>query len=159
MNNITKNIIIRNATLENIEIIIDFNLNLAAETENKSLNKQILAEGVRNILLDRNKGFYVLAILDNKIVGQLMITYEWSDWRNSYFWWIQSVYVLPQFRKSGIFKLLFKYIKDLAIEQNNVCGLRLYTDKDNINAMNAYKNLGMHQSNYLLFELEFNKNN
>lgn len=151
-----ENIIIRKATLNDIESIAEFNYNLALETENKTLNRQILTKGVESILIDDNKGFYVLALLNNKVIGQLMITYEWSDWRNANFWWIQSVYVVPEYRNSGVFKTLFEYIKKLAEEHKDVCGLRLYTEQNNTNAINAYKKLGMYQSNYLMFELEFN---
>lgn len=148
-------IMIRFANPEDIDTIIDFNYNLAAETENKKLNRETLAQGVRNLINDSSKGFYIVAELHKKVIAQTMITYEWSDWRNGNFWWIQSVYVLPEYRKQGIFKLLFEYIKNLALKDKAVCGLRLYVDKDNDVAINVYKKLNMHESNYILFELEF----
>lgn len=147
--------IIRYAKFEDANIIVDFNYNLALETESKILNRDILSSGVINLLKDKTKGFYLVAEINNQVIAQTMITYEWSDWRNAYFWWIQSVYVLPEYRKHGIFKLLFEHIKNLALQQDNVCGLRLYVDKDNDTAINVYKKLSMHQSNYIFFELEF----
>lgn len=148
-------LIIRYAKLEDVNALIDFNYNLALESENKILNREILASGVINLLNDKDKGFYLVAEINNKVIAQTMITYEWSDWRNANFWWIQSVYVLPEYRKHGIFKILFEYIKKLALQQDNVCGLRLYVDKENEIAINVYKKLNMNQSNYILFELEF----
>ena len=150
MNEIT----IRNANLNDLNTIVDFNYLLAIETEGKKLDKNILTEGVKNLLIDNNKGFYLIAEMNNQPVGQLMITYEWSDWRNALFWWIQSVYVVPEVRKSGVFRVLFDYVKNLASNRKNVCGLRLYTDQHNLNAMEVYTKLGMHKSNYLMFELE-----
>lgn len=147
--------IIRFATIEDLNTLIEFNYKLAAETENKLLNRDVLTNGVLNLLKDKNKGFYLVTEINKKVIAQTMITYEWSDWRNGNFWWIQSVYVLPEFRKHGIFKLLFEYIKNMAINEDNVCGLRLYVDKENEIAINVYKKLNMKQSNYLFYELEF----
>lgn len=151
------NLKIRFANKNDIDIIVLFNKAMGLETEGITLDENILKNGVENVLGDSSKGFYILAELDKIIVGQSMVTYEWSDWRNSFFYWIQSVYVRPEYRNQGIFRSLFNFIKEVATNNSNICGLRLYVDKNNQNAISVYKNLGMLHSHYLMFEMEIKK--
>jgi len=151
----TNRIQISRAIIENANILADFNVKMAKETENKELNFDKVLNATKEVFLSNDKGFYLKAIYDGKIVGSMLITYEWSDWRNGFFWWIQSVYVLKEYRNKGIFKSLYNYARNLAKEKKDVCGLRLYVDKDNEAAQNVYKKLGMYETNYLLFEEEF----
>lgn len=130
---------------------------MGKETEGIELDMDILKCGIHSILSDQNKGFYILAEVDGKVVGQLMITYEWSDWRCGFFWWIQSVYILPEYRQQGVFRNLYEHVHNLAYADKSVCGLRLYVDRNNERAQKAYKNLGMTQSHYEMFEVEFKK--
>ena len=127
---------------------------MALETEDKGLNPTILQQGVSEVLSNPVKGFYLLAVLSETVVGQLMITYEWSDWRNGYFWWIQSVYVNQGHRKRGVYKALNEEVLNLARLNGGICGIRLYVDKDNTAAQQVYRNLGMSESNYDMYEIE-----
>ena len=143
---------IRKATIKDAETIIIFNANLADETEGINLNRDKLIDGVYAILGDKTKGCYYLYEDNNRVVGQLMITYEWSDWRCAYFWWIQSVYVHPDYRKKGIFKKLYNYIKEMIKNDPTVCGIRLYVEKENAPALNTYQKLGMKENQYKFYE-------
>mgnify|MGYP003321226350 FL=1 len=127
---------------------------MASETEDKGLNPTTLQQGVSEVLRNPQKGFYLLAVLSETVVGQLMITYEWSDWRNGYFWWIQSVYVNQDHRKRGVYKALNEEVLNLARLNGGICGIRLYVDKDNTDAQQVYRNLGMSESNYDMYEIE-----
>ena len=127
---------------------------MASETEDKALDPITLQQGVSEVLRNPEKGFYLLAVLSETVVGQLMITYEWSDWRNGYFWWIQSVYVNQDHRKRGIYKALNEEVLNLARLNGGICGIRLYVDKDNTAAQQVYRNLGMSESNYDMYEIE-----
>jgi len=146
---------IRRATNDDAGKIIQFNIAMAQETEAKQLNPDKVARGVRNLFSHPGYGFYIVAEMDQQIIGSLMITFEWSDWRDGLFWWIQSVYVLPQQRRKGVFRLLYHYIREKAAAEQNVCGLRLYVDKHNAIAQNTYHALGMKRTGYGLFEQEF----
>lgn len=132
---------------------------MALETEHRQLDIERVREGVKGLLSDPAKGAYYLAEIETDgaatIVGQLLITYEWSDWRNGNFWWIQSVYVTEQFRGQGIFRALFNHVDALAKATKDVCGLRLYVDADNASARKTYERLGMKGTNYELFETDF----
>ena len=112
-----------------------------------------MLKGVRSFLNNPQYGFYVVAVQKRRIVGCLMITYEWSDWRDGVQWWLQSVYVHPEFRRMGVFHLMYEFIRDKAARSENVCGLRLYVDSDNDVAQNTYRALGMEPANYLVYEL------
>lgn len=146
---------IRSASQADAATIARFNALLAAETEQITLDPDRLHKGVEALLRDSAKGFYVLAKQDNAVVGQLMITYEWSDWRNGVFWWIQSVYVEKTARGTGVFKALFEYIHTLATSRPDVCGLRLYVEKKNTRAKQTYERLAMHSSHYEMYEMDF----
>ncbi|MFT4938228.1 MAG: ribosomal protein S18 acetylase RimI-like enzyme [Paraglaciecola sp.] len=143
---------IRTALIGDLDALVNFNQSMARETENKELDSKVLESGVAALINDRNKGFYLVAEQDSQVVGSLMVTNEWSDWRNAVFWWIQSVYILPQYRRKGLYAMLYEEVKLLAKQEGNVCGWRLYVEKDNIIAQMTYKALGMNESHYLMFE-------
>ena len=148
---------VRQATLDDLETIVRLNAAMALETEAKTLDQDTLRAGVSRLLSDDLRGFYLLAESAGQIVGQLMVTFEWSDWRNAYFWWIQSVYVAPEFRRKGVYRLLESRVKSQAQQQGDVCGIRLYVDRDNLVAQRVYTNLGMTHARYDLFEVEFDR--
>jgi ribosomal protein S18 acetylase RimI-like enzyme len=143
---------IRKAKLGDLKTIVLFNKLMAYETEGLELNEKILTSGVKNALSDNIKANYWVYEIDNVVVGQAMVTKEWSDWRNGEIWWIQSVYVDKNYRKNKIFTSLYNHLKDLVALDENVVGLRLYVEKDNINAQNTYKKLGMEETYYRLYE-------
>jgi len=143
---------IRLAQKDDASALIEFNQAMALETEGKQLDSDTLGSGVEAVFLDKKKGFYVAVERDGKIIGGLMVTFEWSDWRNSWFWWIQSVYILPDFRGQGIYRLLYEFVKNKAEESKNVCGFRLYVEKENKQAQKVYEKLGMEQPHYLMYE-------
>ncbi len=145
---------IRRAKLEDKEIIVKYNYNLAYETEDKELDIKVLEKGVESLLQDSNKGIYHLCEIDGKVVGQIMYTYEWSDWRAGTFIWVQSVYVDKEYRGKGVFKKLYTYIKDMCDRDNNICGIRLYVEKENYTAQKTYESLEMEQCNYYMYEYE-----
>ena len=148
-------LLIRKAKLEDLERISDFNIQMAKETEAKILDKNIVQKGVKAVLNNKIKGFYLIAE-DNKdtkiVVGQLMVTFEWSDWRNKNFWWIQSVYVDNEYRNKKVFSQLFRTVTKMALSEKNVCGLRLYTNKNNFSAKQVYESLGMKKTSYEIYE-------
>ncbi len=146
---------IRLGEIEDLETLVEYNLLLALETEGLKLDKEKVAKGVKRCLIDHNKGVYYVYEKDNKVVGQLMHTREWSDWRNGEFWWIMSVYVHKNYRNKGIFKSLYEHLKKIAKKNNEVCGLRLYVEFDNKKAQKTYKKLGMEKSHYYIFQKEF----
>lgn len=143
---------IRVATLQDLAALVDFNQSMALETEKKQLATAILNKGVGALIADPTKGFYLVAEQNSRVVGSLMVTTEWSDWRNAVFWWIQSVYIVPQCRRQGIYGLLYSKVKELAQQNGNVCGFRLYVEKENLVAQRTYEALGMEQSHYLMYE-------
>jgi GNAT superfamily N-acetyltransferase len=146
---------IRQARLSDSAIIADFNTLMAQETENRRLDRSRVRRGVTALLEDGTKGTYYLAEEKGVVAGQLSITCEWSDWRNGNFWWIQSVYVAPEFRRRGVFRALYQHVNKLAKSRRDVCGLRLYVDADNTRAQRAYDRLGMKESHYQIFEIDF----
>jgi GNAT superfamily N-acetyltransferase len=145
-------IMIRPARPDDLNVIVQFNQALAGETEDKALDDAVIREGVRRLLADSRRGRYFIAEVDGMVVGQTMVTYEWSDWRNGDFWWIQSVYVSPEFRSRGVFRSLHAHVRDAANQADGVCGLRLYVYERNARAMEAYLNLGLVRTDYLMFE-------
>ena len=146
---------IRRALPADAKIIAGFNRAIASETEGVKLDSKRVLKGVRALLRDESKGFYLVAEIEGKIAGQLMITYEWSDWRNSTFWWIQSVYVAPGFRGAGVFTQLFRHIEKEAMRRKSVCGLRLYVEGENSRARKIYERLGMSKAAYEMYETDF----
>ncbi|MFG6096747.1 GNAT family N-acetyltransferase [Leptothoe sp. ISB3NOV94-8A] len=143
---------IRRAQLSDAQIIANFNRAMAQETENKDLIPEVILAGVNSLLNNPSRGFYIVAKVDTQVVACLMITTEWSDWRNSLFWWIQSVFVSPNYRRRGIYRRMYQFIKELAHQEPDVCGFRLYVEQDNMRAKETYAALGMTQSPYHLFE-------
>ena len=134
--------------------IADFNLQMAWETEAKTLERDVVLAGVRRLLADPTFGFYLVALDQERVVAQLMVTYEWSDWRNGMFWWIQSVYVDPAYRRLGLFRRLYEdVLRRTSSAQERVVGIRLYVERDNAVAKSTYERLGMSQTSYALFEL------
>jgi len=143
---------IRIATAADADSMVEFNQAMALETEGKSLVAETLAPGVLAVFSDSQKGFYVVADDDDTIAGGLMVTFEWSDWRNGWFWWIQSVYIRPEYRGRSIYSALYDFVKAKAAEQGNVCGFRLYVEKENEHAQKVYEKVGMVRTYYLMFE-------
>jgi GNAT superfamily N-acetyltransferase len=151
------NVQVRLAGPEHINILVDFNLAMALETEKLELDAGVVRSGVDAVLAGKDLGFYVVAEYTGRPVGGLLITYEWSDWRNGYFWWIQSVYVSPTHRKLGVYRAMHRYVTLEARRRGGVCGLRLYVDKDNEVAQQVYASMRMRQAHYDMFELEFDQ--
>ncbi|HLA96415.1 MAG TPA: GNAT family N-acetyltransferase [Pyrinomonadaceae bacterium] len=143
---------VRIAKIEDTASLVAFNQAMALETEGKTLNSDILTAGVSAVFSDEKKGFYVVAEENGEVAAGLMVTHEWSDWRNGWFWWIQSVYVRPEFRGTGLYGKLYEFVKAKAAEAGNVCGFRLYVEKENEKAQRVYEKLGMHQTYYLMYE-------
>jgi GNAT superfamily N-acetyltransferase len=143
---------IRMAESKDAAALIEFNQAMALETEGRRLDPQTLKSGVEAVFQDAKKGFYIVAESDEKIVGGLMITFEWSDWRGEWFWWIQSVYILPERRGQGIYRKLYDFVKEKAQAQGDVYGFRLYVETENIRARQVYEKLGMGASHYLMYE-------
>lgn len=143
---------IRLARLRDAVKIAHFNHAMAMETESKALVEKILAAGVEAVFSSNDRGFYVVAEYGGEVVGSLMVTYEWSDWRNGFFWWIQSVYVQPDFRRRGIYRKLYDFVIERARSAGNVFGFRLYVERENSVAQEVYKTLGMRETDYLMFE-------
>jgi ribosomal protein S18 acetylase RimI-like enzyme len=143
---------IRRATSADAAVVVEFNRRMAEETEGKTLDPNVLAAGVAAGLADPDKGWYFVAEEGGVVLGQLMITFEWSDWRNGWFWWIQSVYVRADARRRGIFRRLYDYVAQLARERPDVVGLRLYVEHHNHAAQHIYTHLGMNPAGYLVFE-------
>jgi ribosomal protein S18 acetylase RimI-like enzyme len=143
---------IRKARKEDIDALVGFNEAMAFETEGKKLFTGTLRKGVEAVFDDPQKGFYLLAEDGGRKIGGLMVTFEWSDWRNAWFWWIQSVYVNPECRGQRVYSRLYDHVKREAKAAGNVCGFRLYVERENENAKKVYAKVGMHESYYLMFE-------
>ncbi len=148
-------ITVRPAVPADADQIARCNLAMASETERKRLDPVIVGAGVRAVLDDPGRGRYLVAEQEGRIVGQLMLTYEWSDWRNGLFWWIQSVYVEPSARRTGVFRALHAHVERLARADPGVCGLRLYVERANHRAQATYRGCGMHDSGYLVMEVDY----
>ena len=142
---------IRKATSSDASPIIDFQLKMAWETEQMTLRQETVTKGVNAVFADPSRGQYYVADAGGQVVASLLITYEWSDWRNCNVWWFQSVYVLPEFRRQGIFRKMYTFIKDQAIEQG-IAGLRLYVETGNTRARKTYESLGMNSEHYSFYE-------
>jgi ribosomal protein S18 acetylase RimI-like enzyme len=149
---INASIRIRRGDLRDADVIADFNRAMALETEGKKLMAEVIGAGVVSLINNPALGFYLVAEESGEIIASLMITTEWSDWRNGIFWWIQSVYVRPESRRKGVYSTLYQYVRDLATREPGVCGFRLYVEKDNLNAQLTYKKLGMQETDYKVYE-------
>ena len=148
---------ISKAQKSDIPEIINFNINMAMETENKKLDEQTVTRGVRKVFSSPSLGYYIIIKDFSGILGCLMITYEWSDWRNGLFWWIQSVYVKKEYRRKGVFRKMYNFIHEKAISDKKCTGIRLYVENNNSIAQKVYTNLGMGETYYKLFEEDFNE--
>jgi GNAT superfamily N-acetyltransferase len=148
-------ITIRDAQTGDAAFIAHGNIAMAEESEHKRLDPGVVAAGVDAVLSDRTRGRYFIAERDGQPVGQLMITCEWSDWRNGVFWWIQSVYVVPEARRAGVFRALFRHVERLAREDATVCGIRLYVAGDNERAQATYRRCGLEDANYRVMEVDY----
>jgi ribosomal protein S18 acetylase RimI-like enzyme len=146
---------IRDGVAADAPLIAAFNAAMARETEALELDPNRLLAGVRAVFDDPAKGFYLLAEQDSEVIGQLLITYEWSDWRNGVFWWIQSVYVQPEARGRGVYNRLYREAVQRAERQGDVCGLRLYVERENERAQRVYRRLGMSPTAYRMYETDF----
>src|SRR6476620_10385211 len=149
-------LLIRAATPADAPVIADFNAAMALETEHKRLDPVTLRAGVERAIGRPEEARYFLADAGGRVVGQLMITFEWSDWRNGMFWWIQSVYVEPAYRSKGVFKELYRRVEGMAKEAG-ACGLRLYVEKENAAAQAVYRRLGMGDAGYVVFETDWSR--
>jgi len=143
---------IRQGVAADAAVIADFNRLMALETEGKALDPVVVAAGVAAALADPHKGLYFLAEEGGNVLGQAMITPEWSDWRNGWMWWFQSVYVRRQARRRGVFRGLYEHVHQAARAAQDVIGLRLYVEQHNRAAQETYVRLGMVRANYLVFE-------
>lgn len=148
----THQTVIRNATVDDARALADFNRRMALETEGLSLPPPVSLSGVKAVFEDPARGFYVVAEAHRDLVAALMITREWSDWRDGEWWWIQSVYVRPSFRRRGVYRSLHRHVTDCAERAPNVCGLRLYVERENRAAQQTYAMLGMRETRYKVFE-------
>ena len=146
---------VRLALPEDWEVIADFNTRLASETEGKSLVSSTIAAGVQTLLADPHHGRYFVACVGARIVGQMMHTREWSDWRNGEIWWLQSVYVAPDNRRFGVFRALYHHLEQLAEQTPNVIGLRLYVEHHNSKALEVYRSFGLKEAGYTVMERLF----
>lgn len=142
---------IRIAQPSDLASLVEFNQAIAWETEQKKLDEATLRAGVRAVLNDEQLGLYIVAVDGQRVVGCLMITHEWSDWRNGVFWWIQSVYVDAEFRRRGVYSRLYQHVRSLA-KNRNVCGFRLYVERENSVAQKTYERMGMKETVYRMYE-------
>ena len=145
------NYIITRGEAGDIDSIVQFQADMAMESEGCVLDIEKVTKGVSAAMMDESKGIYWVAKIEGKAIGSLMLTREWSDWNNEWYWWIQSVYVTPEYRNQGVYKAMYTKVKEEA-RVNNVSQIRLYVDKTNLNAQKVYEKLGMTESHYLMYE-------
>lgn len=145
-------ITIRPAQPTDWETIAGFQIAMAAETENVKLEEATINAGVIAVFSNPNLGRYFVAEAGNRIIASQMVTYEWSDWRNSQVWWLQSVYVIPEFRRQGVFRKMYNHVKTLVEHNKEISGIRLYMIHHNHTASKVYENMGMDGNRYRLFE-------
>jgi GNAT superfamily N-acetyltransferase len=146
---------IRRARPEDRAVLAAHNRAMAWETESKRLEATTVEAGVAAVLAEPTRGFYLVAERAGRVIGQLMVTFEWSDWRNADFWWIQSVYVAPEARRQGIFATLYRHLEAEARRGGRVCGLRLYTEHSNTSAHATYEALGMRPAHYRMYATDW----
>jgi len=150
---VNSSIIVRSANASDLSALVEGNRMMAVESEGKLLDEAVLTRGVRRALEDPVRGRYLVAESDDRVVGQLMVTSEWSDWRDGWFWWIQSVYVAKGFRRKGVYRRLYEHLREEAQGTPGVCGLRLYVERENEPAIATYESLGMVDAGYRLYEI------
>ncbi len=144
---------VRRAVRNDRDVLVSWNIAMARETEDRELSLQLVRAGVDAVFDSPTHGFYVVAESAGEIAGSLMVTSEWSDWRNAHFWWIQSVYVAPSQRRRGVYRGLHAFVVEAA-RSAGACGIRLYVEKQNRRAQSAYETLGMHETHYRMLEIE-----
>ena len=144
--------IIRSACTDDISDIAQFNIAMAQETEERQLDPETIKSGVSGVIQNHAHGFYLIAERDQVAVGSLLITFEWSDWRNGTLWWIQSVYVKPEHRRTGVFKALYDAVIARARAAKSVRGIRLYVEQENLDTQSVYQKLSMQKTPYQMFE-------
>jgi GNAT superfamily N-acetyltransferase len=147
--------LVRFAEPKDAQTIAELNIAMAWETESRQLDPATITEGVRAVFGNPDYGFYVVAESDGEVVGCLLITFEWSDWRCGLFWWIQSLYVRPRFRRRGVFRRLHEFVKAEALRRPHTCGIRLYVEQSNRVARRAYGEIGMKITPYKMYEEMF----
>jgi len=145
---------VRFATKADAATIARFNQAMAMETENKVLADEVIGNGVRTLMQNPRDGFYVVAVVEGVLAASLMVTSEWSGWRNGFFWWIQSVYVDRAYRRRGLYSAMYRFVKNEATKRSDVCGFRLYVEQENVRAQKTYEYLGMERTAYVLYEEE-----
>lgn len=145
---------IRQGTIADIDTLVTFNLAMAGESEGLTLEEPTVRRGLEWLLQHPDVGPYYVAERSGTIVGQCMVTYEWSEWRNAWVWWFQSVYVHPDHRRGGVFRALYAHVQTLARQRDDVYGLRLYVERNNASAMRTYESLGMRPSGHVVYELD-----
>jgi len=148
----SNDILVRRAESNDADAIAQFNIAMAWETEQKRLDPPTITRGVRAVMENAEYGFYLVATCNDEIAGSLLVTFEWSDWRCGLFWWIQSLYVRPEFRRRGVLKTLHEFLAVEAARQGHVCGIRLYVERSNAIAQSAYAALGMQKTGYEIYE-------
>ena len=142
---------VRAAQAADLASLAAFNAAMAIETENKTLDPQTLRAGIARILAEPARGFYLVAECDGTVAGCLMVTFEWSDWRNGDWWWLQSVYVTPEHRRHGVFRALYAEVERRAAGHADVVGIRLYVERENARAQRTYASLGLHEDHYRMY--------
>ena len=147
--------VIRTASDEDADAIAAFNVAMARETEHRELNLDVVRRGVRGLLDRPHFGFYLVATVAGQVVASLMVTYEWSDWRNGCFWWIQSLYVVPEYRRRGVFRQMYAHLEEATHRDEMACGLRLYVEESNALARRTYETLGLALTRYTVYESVF----
>jgi GNAT superfamily N-acetyltransferase len=143
---------IREASVKDAPVIVDFQLAMAKETENLKLDFQTVTSGVNKIFSEPFIGKYFIAEEGNKVIASLLTLYEWSDWRNGQVIWIHSVFVIKEFRRQGVFREMYAHLKTFVGQNESFKGLRLFVDKSNTSAMKVYESLGMNSEHYALYE-------
>ena len=144
--------IVRKATMNDHAKIVEFQQAMAKETEGIKLHLDKLEAGVKAVIEDSNKGYYYVTEINDEVVASLLTTFEWSDWRNGTVLWIQSVYVLPMYRRRGVYRQMYSHLKAMVLRDEKLAGIRLYADKTNEPAHLTYESLGMNQDHYITFE-------
>ena len=145
---------IRSATPGDVETLVAFQMDMASETEDKSLDPEALKRGVTAVFESSQRGFYLVAEARGQVVGDLLVTYEWSDWNNANRWWIQSVYVDRQWRRKGVYRALYGHVQEMARSTGEVCAIRLYVERGNLVGQRTYETLGMVQAPYYIYEVD-----
>ncbi|UCF16593.1 MAG: GNAT family N-acetyltransferase [Phycisphaerales bacterium] len=148
-------LLIRIGEDRDIETLAKFNMALAWETEGKRLEPDVVTRGLKTLFKNPQYGFYTVAEVAGQVVGCTLITYEWSDWRCGLFWWLQGVYVEPEFRRRGVFGKVYEFLKEKASRERNMCGFRLYVEHSNLAGQNTYAAVGMKETSYKLYEESF----